>query len=240
MLLGKVANSKYYKLVLVVASFALSIYTRVLLLGLRPFFNTVDFEGIRYHALKEINHDNTLTIIRDSSNLLDQASIDLNGDVVNIYDFQSSVLYFIFNPFAPLAFGYYSVFTNNIFLYQGDISNGLAKAPRIQNNTQSLAGLIAHEIVHYYQTKTYGSVSFYFSPAWVIEGYATYVSKTSSLGEQKGEEFIKSKRKYQNIVEWYFYSYSLVKHALESMGIDISELHQGKYDIKTISNSLYA
>ena len=240
MLIGKLANSKPYKLILVAASFGLSIYTRALLLILRPFFNTIAFEGIRYHSLNKFNQVDVLKIIQNSSNLLNQASIDLEGHEINIYDFQSSFLYFLFNPFAPLAFGYYSVFTNNIFIYQGEISNGLAKAPRKRSNTQSLAGLIAHEIVHYHQAKTYGSVNFYFSPAWVIEGYATYVSKSTSLGEQKGLEFIQSKRKYENIVEWYFYSYSLIKHALESMELDISELHQGKYNVKTISDSLYA
>lgn len=240
MLIGKLANLKPYKLLLVFANFSLSIYTRILLLFLRLFFSTVVFEGVRYHSFKRNNKNDIYSVIQKSSDLLAQSSFEKSNEEINIYDFQSSMLYFLFNPFAPLAFGYYSVFTNNIFIYHGDFSNGIAKAPRKQNNTQSLEGLIAHEIVHFYQAKTYGCVKFYFSPVWVIEGYATYISKTSSLGEQKGLEFIRSKRKYENIVEWYYYSYSLIKHALEFMELDISELHQGKYSIETISESLYA
>lgn len=240
MLIGNLANIKPYKLFLVFASFALSVYTRILLLFLRLFFHTVVFDGVRYHSLKKIDENNIYSVVQKVTNLLKQASIDLEDEKIHIYDFQSSILYFLFNPFAPLAFGCYSVFTNNIFIYHGDFSNGMAKAPRKKNNSQSLEGLIAHEIVHLYQAKTYGCINFYLAPVWVIEGYATYVSKTSSLGEKKGLEFIESKRKYENIVEWYFYSYALIKHALESLELDVSELHQGKYSIKTISDSLYS
>jgi hypothetical protein len=59
----------------------------------------------------------------------------------------------------------------------------------------------------------------------VVEGYADYIRRESSLDYQTGLNLLNSNKLGSSPAEWYFLNYALVKHAINEMGATPESLY---------------
>jgi hypothetical protein len=77
-------------------------------------------------------------------------------------------------------------FINNVLLTKSDVAADRMFIDRPENNSRSLSGVIAHEIVHLFIRQRYGTVQASLMPTWKNEGYCEYIAGDSTISVEEG------------------------------------------------------
>jgi hypothetical protein len=132
-----------------------------------------------------------------------------------MYNFLSHKAYNSFANSVP--------FIDNIFINQADVGADRVFIRREYSNSRSLSGIIAHETIHLFIRKRYGTIRAITMPAWKVEGYCEYIAGDSTIPLEEG-----MRRWRENPTNDTGYRYTkyhaMVKYLLEQEGLGVDQL----------------
>ena len=128
---------------------------------------------------------------------------------------------------------------HNQFILQGDKSSG--------DIEPLFSDILAHELVHIWQNKRYGSspvANLFQKPKWVIEGYAVYSAEKARVLDKpraKIKNFLKKHNTQSGHIRnkgAYILWGLMIQHAIEHMHKSVDDLHLGKVSYDEVMESL--
>ena len=210
--------------------------------------NTYKTGNIHIYSRQYINFDSIKSSIKSTNKILSKHGVDIDALHASIYLFDNDFLFFA-TMFPGLQIIYskaggYTV-SNKIFIRHVGLLHSRYVVTWENKQAWDLSTVIAHEIVHRWQSKHYKLSLIPFlniTPKWVIEGFAVYATNDiqSRLKRKQSEKDFLMERN-EKIADKIMRSdgaYALwglmVKHAIEQMHYSVDDLHRGKVDYDTV------
>ncbi len=176
-------------------------------------------------------------LLQDALNItkekMNKSAVDIPDDSLpTIYLYKNDIF---FNVSLPNFFSrttVYQPFYNRIHIRLNDLyTNGII-------NQDWLSVVIAREKIHSLQVERYGILAYIlFIPKWISAGYAEYVIHDDIPSDKQYEEWLTIVNAGESINK-YFEAWILARHAIDEMGYNIDELHNGEVDREVVEKSL--
>lgn len=128
-----------------------------------------------------------------------------------------------------------------------DLKKGTVEARSELLNERPISSVLAHELAHSYEQQQLGLVKYKykcFKEKWKIEGFAEYVSETSSFPTKKAlKVFTKGDDNYvkdNDLEDEYFYFVSHLKtdYLLSFKNISLDDFWKTEYDADTLESEI--
>ena len=157
----------------------------------------------------------------------------------DIYLTGSHGMYALLSHKAYRSFANSVPFINNIFINKTDVAADHVILNRELDNTRSLNGVIAHETVHLFIRKRYGSMTASLMPTWKNEGYCEYIARDTAIPLEEGIR--RWRGNPQDDRNYRFIKYQLmVQQLLEREGVSVDDLFNKSWDEKAVAERTFA
>ena len=157
----------------------------------------------------------------------------------NIYLTDGYWTYALLSHKAYKSFANSVPFFDNVIINKSDLAADRVFVNRAENNSRSLSGVIAHEIVHLFIRKKYGTVQASLMPTWKNEGYCEYVAGDSTITLEEG---IRRWRENPSDDTGYRYIkyHLMVKQLIENEGMSVDDLFTQSLDESAIAGRTFS
>jgi len=256
----KEANLKWYKRLLIYSEVMIAVVMFVWILwifvGLKMTFNHIYlYNHLHFRTVMplDIQEENSLhEILTQIENKLKKVDIDFQELQADIFIEKGDISFKL--SLVPgmqlLNFGSAVTIGKNIFIPNVDIKHNqfILQGDKSSGDIEPLfSDILAHELVHIWQNKRYGSspvANLFKKPKWVIEGYAVYSAEKARVLDKpraKIKNFLKKHNTQSGHIRnkgAYILWGLMIQHAIEHMHKSVDDLHLGKVSYDEVMESL--
>jgi hypothetical protein len=228
----------FYKISTIVLSVAGVAYLLLLSFPQALFAYSTEHGKFRVHSREPLTPE--IEKVLDTAEARLQTSPIYDDDVRrDIYLTNGFGMYAFLSHKAYKSFANSVPFINNVFINKTDVPADRVFVNRPENNSRSLSGVIAHETVHLFIRKRYGTVSATLMPTWKNEGYCEYVAGDSTITIEEGIR--RWKESPSDDTGYRYTKYRLmVKQLLDNEKITVDEFFKGDFDEKQVAGRTLA
>ena len=179
------------------------------------------------------------TVLNSAEDRLKRSPLYNASVARHIYLTDSHGMYALVSHKAYKSFANSVPFINNVMINKSDTAVDRVYINRAENNSRSLSGVIAHEVVHLFIRQRYGALQAALMPTWKNEGYCEYIAGDSTIPLEEG-----MRRWRENPADDTRYRYIkyhlMVKHLLENEGMSVDDLFNQSIDEKQVTERTFA
>ena len=150
-----------------------------------------------------------------------------------------------FGVYALLSHKAYKSFANsvpyfeNVIVNKSDVASDRVFLNRERNNSRSLSGVIAHEVIHLFIQRRYGATTTMLMPTWKKEGYCEYIAGDSTITLEEGIRLWRENP--SDDTGYRFIRYHLmVKHLLENEKMSADDIFTTSLDENEVTARTFA
>lgn len=206
-----------------------------------------DENGLKVYVSDTVGSEKYNEIIDDCNQLLQKYEITLNHNEKVIFcaskeEFNKKSLFL-----HKDALGLNYNLSHCILMNAIDLKKGTVEARSELLNERPICSVLAHELTHSYELQQLGFVNYIykcFKEDWKLEGFAEYVSETSSFPTKKAlKAFTKEDDNYlkDNELEieyFYFLSHLKIDYLLSYKNISLDDFWKTDYNADTLESEI--
>lgn len=170
-------------------------------------------ENISVYGFTKLDTKAANKVISEALALIKKSEIYEKSEIHKIIIVNNSAAFKILTLQRHTPFGIKSPY-GIIFISDADFAKNQSKKPDGKYQSRTLSSVIAHEVIHDVSQNFFG-VSEFFTPSWIKEGYADYISEKTSTPYRDGLCQIEQEKSSLDRSDIYFKYFLKIKYALE-------------------------
>jgi hypothetical protein len=186
------------------------------------FGYSLHHNGITLYAREPIP-DQALRVLEDARTDLKSSALLEKDDHFRVFLCDSKAVFWLMSPLAPFAFASSYPINDNIMVARADVAANTARTYRT-TNTRMLSDVIAHECGHVLIARRLGRHTAYVKPSWVQEGYCEYLAGSSTVGDERGDAWIRGEWTGEGVPLDYHLWRRMVEYLITQESGDIQQL----------------
>lgn len=163
-------------------------------------------------------------VIGETQCLLRNSSLYKKEYDYSVFFCNDRLRYRLFAPLSGSSFAITMSISQNIFVAGPCVAENLSHRFGDLHHERRLSSVIAHETCHVLLEKQVGSISNFFLPTWIKEGYCEYIAQDSSFDEERGDLMIIQGEKEKNFSFKYLEYRRMVEYLITQEGMSIEAL----------------
>ncbi len=127
---------------------------------------------------------------------------------------------------------------NDIFIVKTDIKNDLCFRNDVWYNVRPLSEVLAHEVIHTFQSDEWGMIKMKMKPTWKTEGYAEYIVKPKPFDLLEARKTLSEIQDNHTPGADYIRYHIAVQYLFEKKKMNFQQLTDTALDLEDVLNSI--